>query len=95
VPWGIRSFAEHPLNQERWAEDRQYGRSDAHDALAAFRRGRGRTLGLLRGLSAEQWERGGIHLRHGRLPLRLWVERLAAHDVNHLDQLRRAADGRA
>ena len=49
---------------------------------------------LLQELSPEQWERGGTHLGRGRLTLCEWAGRLANHDDNHLDQLRRAVDGR-
>ena len=62
--------------------------------LAAFGRRRAEVLTLLRGLGASEWTRRGIHLRRGPLPLAEWVARLAAHDDNHLDQLRRALDGR-
>ena len=63
-------------------------------ALAGFRRHREETLALLNSLSAEQWLRGGIHSQRGRLALGDWVASLAAHDDNHLDQLRRALAGR-
>src|SRR5262245_40711715 len=55
---------------------------------------RAEVLTLLRSLSSAQWERGGIHLSLGRLTLADWVASLAGHDDNHLDQLRRALDGR-
>ncbi len=64
------------------------------DALTAFRDKRGQVLAVLRPLSPEQWERGGIHLGRGRLTLSAWAGRLANHDDNHLDQIRRAVDGR-
>ena len=48
---------------DRWAEDRQYLRNDAGEAVAAFRRRREETLAHLAALSPEQWRRGGIHPR--------------------------------
>lgn len=94
APWRIGGAIGHPLDPARWAEERQYQRSDTGEALAAFRRRRGEVLTLLRSLEAEEWERGGVHLSRGRLTLREWVASLAGHDDNHLDQLRRALDGR-
>jgi len=93
--WRIGGAVGHPLDPDRWAEDRQYGRADTAAAVAAFARRRGELTTLLRGLGPREWERGGIHLHRGRLPLHMWVAALAGHDDNHLDQLRRALDGRA
>ena len=93
--WGIGGRVGHPLDPDRWAEDRQYARNDPAGALAAFRRHREETLALLNPLSDAQWLLGGIHLRLGRLTLGDWVASLAAHDDNHLDQLRRALDDNA
>ena len=92
--WRIGGAIGHPLDPSRWAEERQYLRHDTHEALAAFRRRRGEVLMLLHGLSPGEWQRGGIHLSRGRLTLADWVASLAAHDDNHLDQLRRALEGR-
>lgn len=46
---------------DRFAEDRQYLRNDAVQALAAFRRRREESLALLRTLTPEQWQRGCLH----------------------------------
>jgi hypothetical protein len=94
APWRIGGAIEHPLDPDRWAEERQYARCDGRAALAAFRRRRGEVLTLLRALAPAEWQRGGIHPSRGRLTLRDWVASLAAHDDNHLDQLRRALEGR-
>ena len=92
--WGIGGAVGHPLDPDRWAEDRLYTRDDPAHALSGFRRHRKETLALLNSLSDAQWLRGGIHTQHGRLTLGDWVASLASHDDNHLDQLRRALDGR-
>jgi len=83
-----------PAAPDRWAEDRQYLRNDAAEALATFRRRRDETLAHLRGLTPEQWQRGGIHPRLGRMTVGDFVTMMAWHDDNHLDQLRRALEGR-
>jgi len=92
--WRIGGPIGHPLDPGRWAEERQYLRNDTHEALAAFRRRRTEVLTLLGGLSPAEWQRGGIHPSRGRLTIADWASALAAHDDNHVDQLRRALDGR-
>jgi hypothetical protein len=84
-----------PSAADRWAEDRQYRRSDATDALRAFRRWREESLGFLKTLAPAQLERGSIHPTQGRLTIDRIVTSLAWHDDNHLDQLKRALDGKA
>ena len=54
------------FDPDRWAEERQYLRNDAEEALAAFRRRPEETLRFLEKLSPEQWQRVGIHPRAGR-----------------------------
>jgi hypothetical protein len=93
--WRIGGPIGHPLDPDRWAAERQYIRNDAHEALAALQRRRREVITVLSALSPTEWQRGGVHPSQGRLPLVDWVARLAAHDDNHLDQLRRAIDGRA
>jgi hypothetical protein len=94
APWRIGDSIPHPLDPDRWVDDRQYLRNDARLALAAFRRRRAEVLTLLESLSASEWQRGGIHLGRGRLTLGDWVASLAGHDDNHLDQFHRALAGR-
>jgi hypothetical protein len=84
-----------PSAADRFAEDRQYLRNDAGQALAACRRRREESLALLRSLTPEQWLRGCLHPTRGRLTIDTFVTILAWHDDNHLDQLRRAPEGRA
>jgi hypothetical protein len=82
-------------NPDRWAEERQYLRNDAGEALAALRRRREETLALLDKLTPEQWKRAGTHAVRGRMTLDDFLTLLAWHDDNHLDQLRRALQGRS
>jgi len=93
--WGIGDEVGHPLDPDRWADERQYSRSDGFEALHAFRRRRREVVTLLDALSPRQWQRGGIHLARGRMELGEWVASLAGHDDNHLGQLQRAVDGRS
>jgi len=83
-----------PVEPDRWAADRQYGRHDAAEALATFQMRRDETLKYLRGLAVAQWERGGIHATRGRMTVVDFVALMAWHDDNHLDQLKRALQGK-
>ncbi len=84
-----------PVSPDRWAEERQYLRNDAAEALAAFRTRREETLAFFKKLTADQWNRGGVHPARGRMTFDNFVTLLAWHDDNHLDQLKRALDGKA
>lgn len=84
-----------PADPDRWAEERQYLRNDAVEALHAFRRRRDESLAYLRGLSPQQWQRGGVHPTRGRMTVGDFVTLIAWHDENHLDQLKRALRGEA
>jgi uncharacterized damage-inducible protein DinB len=84
-----------PPEPDRWAEERQYLRNDAAAALGAFRRRREESLDVLRKLSPEQWQRGGVHPARGRMTFGDFVTLMAWHDDNHLDQLKRALEGKA
>jgi len=79
---------------DRWAQERQYLRYDAKDALAAFRTRRGESLELLVGLTAGDWERGAIHPARGRMTIDTLVSIMAWHDDNHLEQFTRALEGK-
>jgi uncharacterized damage-inducible protein DinB len=82
------------LNPDRWAEERQYLRNDAGEALAAFRKRRDESLAFLKGLAPGQWQRAGIHPARGRFAIEDFVSLMAWHDDNHLDQLKRALEGK-
>jgi uncharacterized damage-inducible protein DinB len=81
-------------NADRMAEERQYLRNDAEEALVAFRRRRAETLELFAKLAPGQWEKAGIHPVRGRFTIDEILSIMAWHDDNHLDQLTRALEGR-
>jgi len=83
-----------PVEPDRWAVERQYLRNDPEEALTAFRKRREESLALLRGLKPAQWNRGGVHATRGRMTVSDFVGLMAWHDDNHLDQIRRALDGK-
>jgi uncharacterized damage-inducible protein DinB len=83
-----------PGDPDRWATERQYQRNDAGEALHAFRVRRDETLKFLRGLRPEHLDRGGVHPTRGRMTIKDFVGLIAWHDDNHLDQLKRALQGK-
>jgi hypothetical protein len=83
-----------PVEPDRWATERQYLRNNTGEALDAFRARREETLRFLRELRPEQWERGGVHATRGRITVRDFLGLMAWHDDNHLDQLKRALEGK-
>jgi len=84
-----------PVDPDRWAEERQYLRNDAAEALAAFRKRRAESLAFLRGLTPAQWQQGGVHPTRGRIVVGDIVALMVSHDDNHLEQLRRGLRGEA
>ncbi|MBI1736863.1 MAG: DinB family protein [Candidatus Rokubacteria bacterium] len=84
-----------PTTPDRWAEERQYLRNDTAEVVTAFRKRRDETLAMLGTLTPEQLKRAGIHPTRGRMTVEDFVTLIAWHDDNHLDQLRRALDGKA
>ena len=92
--WGLVGD-ELPVDPDRWAEERQYARSDPAAALTAFRKRRGESLDFFDRLAPEQWKRGCLHPALGRVTFTEWTALVPGHDDNHLDQLVRALAGRA
>jgi uncharacterized damage-inducible protein DinB len=82
-------------NPDRIAEELQYLRNDAGEAAAAFRKRRAETLEIFGKLTPAQWDKGGVHPVRGRITLDGFLTLMAWHDDNHLDQLKRALDGKA
>src|SRR5436189_795194 len=84
-----------PATPDRWAAERQYLRHDVQEALAHFRKRRAESLAFLETFTPEQWKRGATHATRGLMTIDDFVTLIAWHDDNHLDQLRRALEGRA
>ena len=82
-------------NADRVAEERQYLRNDAMEAVRAFRRRRDENLELLRKLTPAQWDKGGTNPVRGHRTIDWFLTLMAWHDDNHLDQLHRALAGQA
>lgn len=82
------------VDADRWAAERQYQRHEPLAALAAFRARREDTLAVLRRMQPGDFRRAGVHPSRGRMTGDDFVTLMAWHDDNHLDQLRRALQGK-
>ncbi len=83
-----------PADAGRWAAERQYLRHDVGEALMAFRQRRRETLSFSKEIKPGQWQRTCLHAIRGRMTLRDYLNLLAGHDRNHLDQIKRALSGK-
>jgi hypothetical protein len=53
-----------------------------------FRLLREANLRMFRRLTADEWERFGLHAEHGKITVKYLVRHMAGHDMNHVDQIR-------
>jgi len=74
-----------PFDQDKWAAT--YARYDAPAALAVFSAVRQWNLALIAGLKAEDFDKSLNHPERGDMTLRVVVETMAGHDLNHLLQV--------
>lgn len=72
-----------------------YVGEDEEEVLAEFHHLRQETSYLLWDISRREWERGGIHPYRGRITVLDLARDLYRHDLEHLWQVRRMADGLA
>lgn len=93
--WRYRQMIEHNgvkllgFDQDEWARLGDYHSWNAHDALEMFRLLREANLRMLNILSPDEWERAGEHAERGRLTVRELASHMAAHDINHIQQIER------
>ena len=96
--WRYRQMIEHPgaplagFDQDEWARLGDYDSWNGRDAFEMFRLLRGANLRMLERLTAEEWQRSGIHAERGRLTVAELARHMAGHDVNHILQIRRALE---
>ena len=93
--WRYRQMLEHDgpellgFDQEMWARLGAYASWKPQEALEMFRLLREANLRLFAQLTPEQWQRHGVHAERGRLTVQELCRHMAAHDINHIDQVRR------
>ena len=99
--WRYRQILEHDapdlmgFDQDLWAQLGDYSSWDPQDALAMFRLLREANLKMFVQLKPDQWERHGVHAERGKLTVRSLCRHMAAHDINHIEQIRRILKGDA
>lgn len=73
----------------------EFAGEDEEEVLAEFHNLRRETSYLLWDLAPREWERAGIHPYRGRVTVLDLARDLYQHDLEHLWQIRRMADGLA
>jgi len=76
-------------DQDLWAANLNYNEMDLSEALEIIRVLRTANLKMLRGLNEAQLGRYGLHSERGPESIRKILQMLAAHDILHLNQIRR------
>lgn len=72
---------------DRWAEERDYTRTDGRGAMREFFQSRMEVVRILEGLSADDWQRPARHAIFGPTRLIELVGIMAAHDRLHIRQV--------
>jgi hypothetical protein len=75
-------------DEKAWADRFGPFDEDPHRALARFRGVRENTLVILDSVTDDEWARKGFHEEVGEITVAGLVDRMAAHDAAHLDQIR-------
>ncbi len=79
------------FDQDEWARLGDYESWPARTALEMFRLLREANLRMFGRLTPDEWRRCGIHAERGRITVADLARHMAAHDVNHMLQVRRIA----
>jgi len=96
--WRYRQMIEHSgatlsgFNQDEWARLGDYESWTVRAALEMFRLLREANLRMFGRLSPEEWRRCGIHAERGKITVEDLARHMAAHDVNHIIQVRRLVE---
>lgn len=76
------------FNQEAWVDTYSYGDQDATQLIRAFTPIRRVNLELLQSVDPKLFDNQGRHPEYGMITVGQMVPHLAAHDMNHLQQIR-------
>jgi len=80
-----------PFDQEKWAVGRTREKEPLAESFERFRLLRRSQVRLFRQASRKDFRRTGLHPERGVVTLRVQLETLAGHDLNHLAQIQRLA----
>ncbi|HSE43630.1 MAG TPA: DinB family protein [Acidobacteriota bacterium] len=77
-----------PYDQNLWAKRFTYGDQDATQLIRAFTPLRRVNMELLQTVDPSLYEKKGKHPQYGFITVAQMIVHLAAHDLNHLQQIR-------
>jgi len=93
--WRYRQMLEYDkpelsgFDQALWAMLGDYSSWNSSDALTMFRLLRLANLRMFARLTPAQWQRESLHSERGKLTVRDLCHHMAAHDINHIEQVRK------
>ena len=93
--WRYRQIIEHcgcdlaSFDQDQWAHLGDYTSWNPKEALELFRLLRMANLRMLGRLSADEWQKFGVHAERGKITVSDLARHMAGHDMNHIDQIQR------
>ncbi|HTS65403.1 MAG TPA: DinB family protein [Candidatus Acidoferrales bacterium] len=96
--WRYRQMIEHSgvalpgFDQDEWARLGSYESWPAAEGLSMFRSLREANLRMFGTLTPEEWQRHGFHAERGRITVEDLARHMAAHDVNHIMQVKRCLE---
>ncbi len=77
-----------PAYEERaWADVLGYAQADFHTSLQTYALKRAELVTVLRRLSAEEWQRTGVHEHKGSLTVEQLVNEMVLHEAEHCRQI--------
>ena len=80
------------FDQDMWARLGDYASWNSREALEMFRLLREANLRMFAQLTPGQWTRHGVHAERGRVTVEGLCRHMAAHDMNHIEQVKRILD---
>ncbi len=93
--WRYRQMIEYDgpslpgFDQDLWSRLGDYSRWSTQEALEMFRLLREANQRMFARLTPEQWKRNGVHAERGPMTVESLCRHMAAHDRNHIEQIRR------
>jgi len=76
-------------DHEAMAVERAYQQETLAEAYCELKAARGRFIDFFKSLTAEQWERGGVHPERKSFTMTDAVMQVGLHDIDHLEQITR------
>ncbi len=80
-----------PFDQEKWAAGWVREKEPLAETVERFRLLRRSHVRLFRSIARRDFMRTGFHPERGIITLKIQLETLAGHDLNHLEQIRQLA----